>query len=318
MYIGIDLGGTNIAIGIVDADCNIICKDSVPTGRKRPYQEIVRDMAELIEKLMQDSGYNKKDIEYIGLGSPGYADSKKGEIIYASSFPTFRRVPLAAELNKYFPGVKVFLENDANTAAYGEFIAGAAKGLSDVVAVTLGTGVGGGVIIDGKIYSGSNHAASELGHKVIAFDGLQCECGRRGCWEVYASVSALIRQTKEAAEANPESLIWKEVDNDLEKVNGKTVFDAAHKGDETAKKVIDQYIKYIVVGVADVVNVFQPEAIIIGGGISKQGEELLSPIREAVDKETYGVDIKKADIIAASLGNDAGIIGAAMLWKQKQ
>ena len=318
MYIGIDLGGTNIAVGIVDENCNIVRKGSVPTERKKPFEEIVKAMADLALKLAAEEGLEPSDITQIGVGSPGALNKEKTGIVFASSFPTFRNVSLLDELRKYFPNADVCVENDANAAAYGELIAGAAKGLSHVVIVTLGTGVGGGVIIDKKIFSGFNCAAGELGHMVIDMNGIPCECGRRGCWEVYASATALIKQTKEAATKNPDSAIWEVVDGDLERVNGKTAFDAAEKGDKTAKEVVDKYIYYLSVGITDVVNLFQPEAVVIGGGVSKQGEVLLQPVREFIAKESYGGTLPRAEIMTAKLGNDAGIIGAAMLWQQKK
>ncbi len=317
MYIGIDLGGTNIAVGLVDDNYRIVRKGSVPTERKKPFEEIVKDMADLTKKLAKEEGISDLEITQIGIGSPGAPNKEKDGIVFASSFPTFRNVSLSKEFRKYFKNANVCVENDANAAAYGELIAGAAKGLSSAVVVTLGTGVGGGIIIDKKIHSGFNNAASELGHKVIDINGPECECGRRGCWEALASATALIGQTKEAAIAHPESTIWEIVEGDLDKVNGKTAFDAAEKGDETAKAVVDRYIYYLCVGITDVVNVLQPEAIVIGGGVSKQGEVLLAPIRKFVAKESYGEDLPRAQIVTAKLGNDAGIIGAAMLWQQK-
>ncbi|MBE7039327.1 MAG: ROK family protein [Ruminococcaceae bacterium] len=318
MYLGIDLGGTNIAAGLVDDNCKIIRKNSVPAGRTRPFHEIVKDMIELSQKIIKEEGLEDSDVEKIGIASPGIANNEKGEIVYASSFPDFRNAPVAKEFKKYFPESEVYLENDANAAAFGEMMAGAAKGKSNTVAVTLGTGVGGGIIIDKKIYSGFNNAGGEIGHKVIVCDGLECECGRRGCWEMYASGSALIRQTKEAAKANPQSLINIITNGNLEKINGKMVFDAADKGDVTANEVISKYIKYISVGIVDIINVFRPGVIVIGGGISGQGERLLSPLREHAQRESYGSVDMKTEIVAATLGNDAGIIGAAMLWRQSK
>lgn len=318
MYLGIDLGGTNIAVGLVDDDCKIVRKGSVPTGRTRHYSEIIKDMAELSKKLVQEERIRISDIKKIGIGSPGRIDKEKGEIIYASAFPSFRNFDVASELKKHFPESEIYLENDANAAAFGEIMAGAAKRKKDVVLVTLGTGVGGGIIIDGKVYAGFNNAGGELGHRVLVLDGLPCGCGRKGCWEMYASGSALISQTKEAAKANPESLINALADGDLEKINGKTAFDAAEKGDAAAKAVVENYVKYLSVGVVDIINVFQPESVVIGGGIAAQGERLLAPIRECAARETYAADNKRTEIVAAALGNDAGIIGAAMLWKQKK
>ncbi len=318
MYLGIDLGGTNIAVGLVDDACKIVRKGSVPTGRTRHYFEIIKDMAELCKKIANEEGLEISEIKKIGIGSPGRIDKEKGEIIYASAFPSFRNFDVASELKKYFPESEIYLENDANAAAFGEIMAGAAKGKKDVVLVTLGTGVGGGIIIDGKVYAGFNNAGGELGHRVLVLDGIPCGCGRKGCWEMYASGSALIRQTKESAKANPESLINALADGDLEKINGKTAFDAAEKGDAVAKTVVENYVKYLSVGVVDIINVFQPESVVIGGGIAAQGETLLSPIRESAARESYGADNKRTEIVAAALGNDAGIIGAAMLWKQKK
>lgn len=316
MYLGIDLGGTNIAVGLVDNECHIIKKDSVPTGRKRPFEEIMRDMANLCRKVMAEAGAKDEDIKSIGVGSPGTPDVLKKEIIFASSMPTFRNAPIEKELWKHLPNVPVYVENDANAAAYGEVIAGAAAEYSDAVVVTLGTGIGGGIILNKKIYAGFNHAGSEIGHKVIVLDGIECECGRHGCWEMYASASALIRQTAEAAKKHPESIINEIIGNNKENIDGKTAFDAARCGDETAKKVVKRYIEYLGTGIVDIVNVLQPEAIVIGGGISKEGDNLLNPLNEYVNNFGYGINVAKPKIIIAKLGNDAGIIGAAMLCQQ--
>ncbi|MBQ3817540.1 MAG: ROK family protein, partial [Clostridia bacterium] len=206
------------------------------------------------------------------------------------------------------------IENDANAAAYGEYIAGAGKGTENFVAVTLGTGVGGGVIINGKIYSGSNYAGAELGHTVINMDGEACTCGRKGCWEAYASATALIRQTKQEMIKYPQSVMWDMCEGDINKVSGRTAFDAMRKGDLAGKKVVDDYIKYVAVGISNNINIFQPEVICIGGGVSKEGDTLVIPIREYVSGENYARNVeKKTEIKTAALGNDAGIIGAAYL-----
>lgn len=316
MYLGIDLGGTNIAVGLVDDECNVVKKASAPTGRKRPFEEIVADMAKLCKEVLEETGTSIDSVKAIGLGSPGIPDTVNKKIVYASSMPTFKNAPIQTELWKYFPNIPVYVENDANAAAYGEVLAGAAKDYSNVVVVTIGTGVGGGVVIDNKIYAGFNHAGSEIGHKVIVMGGIDCECGRSGCWEVYASASALIRQTKEAAAEHPESIIHKLTEGNLENVNGKTAFDAMRKGDETGKAVVEKYIEYLGTGIVDIINVFQPEAIVIGGGVSKEGDNLIHPLTEYMEKYSYGVDVEKTKLMTAKLGNDAGIVGAAMLWKQ--
>ncbi len=318
MYVGIDLGGTNIAIGLVEDNYDIIAKGSVPTGKERPFVDIIYDAAQLIQNLLAETGKTAADIQCIGMGSPGVPDADNGIIIYASTFPHMAYSNVQAEFDKYFPGVKVYLENDANAAAYGECLAGAAKGADNAVVVTLGTGVGGGVIIDKKIYAGFNHCGSELGHTVINFNGPACVCGRHGCFEVYASASALIRQTAETIQSYPDSIIHQMIEHDLSKLNGKIPFDAAKQGDRAGQKIVNKYIEYLGIGLANVVNLFQPEKIVIGGGVCKEGDYLLKPLSAYVDSQKYTDKVLQPELVTATLGNDAGIIGAAMLWKQQK
>ena len=313
-YIGVDLGGTNIAVGVVDENGKIIAKDSVPTKKEREYPEIVKDMAMLSLKVVKDAGLELKDIKSIGIGSPGTPDEKNGVLVYANNL-RFYNVPLRAEMQKYIDK-PVYIGNDANVAALAESVAGAAKGVQHSVTVTLGTGVGGGVVINGKVYSGFNFAAAELGHMTIMMDGEQCTCGNKGCWEAYASASALIRQTQEAAKEHPESLVYKLVDGDLTKIDAKTAFDAAKQGDKVGQELVDQYIKYIAVGLGNIVNIFMPEVIVIGGGVCKEGEYLLAPLRKRVRELAYTREIPLPEIKVAQMGNDAGIVGAAMLGKE--
>ena len=316
MYtIGIDLGGTNIAAGIVNDNYEIIRKDSVPTGADRPGEEIVRDMANLCKKIIADEGLTEADIEYIGIATPGTADSDTGVVVYANNLP-FLDFPIADLLKRYINIDRVLIENDANAAAKGEAVAGAAKGYANSVMITLGTGVGGGIIIDNKVYSGFNHAGAELGHIVIEYDGVQCSCGRKGCWEAYSSATALIRDTERAAKANPDSLLAKLVEENGGKANGKIPWDAMQSGDPAGKEVIDNYIENLSEGIANIANIFQPSTIAIGGGVSRQGDNLINPLKEALKGKIYGGDfMKTADIVTAKLGNDAGIIGAAFLGK---
>lgn len=313
-YIGVDLGGTNIAVGLVDEEGRIVHKDSIQTGRDRSYKDIIKDMAMLAVKVTKDAGRDIKDVKCVGIGSPGTTDSERGILVYANNLPDFVNVPLRAEMQKYID-LPIFLDNDANCAALAESVAGAAKGTSSSVTITLGTGVGSGVIIDGKVYSGFNYSAPEMGHMVIELDGEQCTCGRKGCWEAYASATALIRQTKAAVQKNPQSLINKLVNNDLSKINAKTAFDAAKQGDETGIEIVDKYIYYLAEGIINVINIFAPEVLVIGGGISKEGEYLLKPLRERVYKHVYFKEEPQTRIVIAQMGNDAGIVGAAMLGR---
>ena len=318
MYtIGIDLGGTNIVASVVDDDYNIIGTSKTPTNAPRSADEIFDDIADVCEEAVKAAGLTMDDIDSVGMGTPGTVN-QDGVIEFANNL-AFNNVPartmLAKRINK--PEEKVFIENDANCAALGEAYAGCGNGAKDFVAVTLGTGVGSGVIIGGKIVNGVNYAGGECGHMVIVVDGEQCSCGRKGCWEAYASATALIRQTKKAMEEYPDSLMHK-LAKEEGKVSGRTAFDAMRLGDIAGIKVVDDYIKYVACGLINIVNALQPEIICIGGGICNEGETLMKPLRRFVQSERYSIHSKiQTKIVKAELGNDAGVIGAALLGKVK-
>ena len=318
MYtIGIDLGGTNIVASVVDDDYNIIGTSKTPTNSPRSADEIFDDIADVCEEAVKAAGLTMEDIDSVGMGTPGTVN-QDGIIEFANNL-AFNNVPartmLAKRINK--PEEKVFIENDANCAALGEAYAGCRNGAKDFVAVTLGTGVGSGVIIGGKIVNGVNYAGGECGHMVIVVDGEQCSCGRKGCWEAYASATALIRQTKKAMEEYPDSLMHK-LAKEEGKVSGRTAFDAMRLGDIAGIKVVDDYIKYVACGLINIVNALQPEIICIGGGICNEGETLMKPLRRFVQSERYSIHSKiQTKIVKAELGNDAGVIGAALLGKVK-
>ncbi len=309
MDIGIDLGGTNIAAGLVSEDGKILAQTSTPTRNEREAIEIVKDMAMLVEKLAQDYGIDKSEIKGIGIGSPGSIDFNNGVVVYSNNLK-MEKFPIAKELTA-LTGIKGSVENDANCAAMGEYVVYEDK-VKDFLFVTLGTGVGSGIVVDGKMLHGFNGAAGEGGHTVIVKDGEQCTCGRKGCWETYASVTALIRQTKVAMEKDPDSLMH-ELAKKEGAVTGRTSFDAAKAGDKTAQEVVAQYAIYVAEGLTNLENIFQPEMICIGGGISREGDYLLDPIKEFVAKNGYNKYMKKTEIVTAKLFNEAGIIGAAML-----
>lgn len=313
-YLGIDLGGTNIAVGLVDEDYKIILKDKVPTGASRPISEIMDDMAELCKSVINKANITVDEVESVGIATPGSVDPKTGYLRYANNIKV-SNYPMAEELHKRFPVKKVFLENDANAAALAEAKAGAGKGCSDLVMITLGTGVGGGIVIGGKLYSGFNYSGAELGHTVIEYGGRPCSCGRLGCFEAYSSATGLINMTKEKMIENADSLMWELVSDNLDNVSGRTAFDAAKKGDAAAKKVVDMYIKYLACGLTNMVNIFQPQVLCIGGGICGEGDYLLKPLIRAIRRCEYGAATQTdfSDIKIAELGNDAGIIGAALL-----
>lgn len=310
-YIGIDLGGTNIKAGVVNENFEIIAKATTKTLCPRPAKEICDDMAKVSIEAAEKAGISIDDVEWIGIGTPGIADNVNGTIPYSNNLD-FHDVPVRKYIQEHI-NKPVYVANDANAAAYGEFVAGAAKGAKDAVCITLGTGVGAGIIVDGKILTGSNLAGAELGHIVIEVDGPQCTCGRKGCFEVFSSATGLIRMTKEAMDADPASIMHKMAAEDG-KVSARLAFNAMRAGDKSAKEVVDKYIKYLAAGITNAINIFQPDVLCIGGGVCNEGDPLMVPMRELVKKEVYTRMLdKNTRIEVAALGNDAGIIGAAFL-----
>lgn len=317
MYtIGIDLGGTNIVSSVVDENYKIIATSKTPTNSPRTADEIFDDIARVTLEAIELAGLTKDDIDSVGMGTPGTVNGD-GVIEFANNLG-FNNVPGKKMLVDRLGIEKVYLENDANCAALGEAYAGVGNGAKDFVAVTLGTGVGSGVILDGKIVNGVNFAGGECGHMVINVGGEQCSCGRKGCWEAYASATALIRQTKRAMEEYPDSYMHHLAEEEG-KVSGRTAFDAMRKGDIAGIMVVNKYIEYVACGLINLVNALQPEIICVGGGICNEGETLMKPLRKYVEAERYSIHSKiQTKIVKAELGNDAGVIGAAILGKVKE
>lgn len=317
-YIGVDVGGTNIACGIVDDECGIIARSKVKTNergkdRTPAYEDVLEVIKSAVRIACDEAGISPSAAHSIGRGCPGTCNSASGIVEYSNNLG-FLNVPLRGDVEKEF-GIPVYLENDANAAAFGEFVAGAAKGANSAVVITLGTGVGSGIVIDGKLYRGANFAGGELGHTVIVVDGLPCTCGRRGCFETYSSATGLVRMTAQASELNPDSLVTKMIREDG-KVSARTAYKAMKQGDPTGKAVTEQYIKYLSCGIANAINIFQPDILCIGGGVCNEGDTLLTPLKAAVAEQIYSKNsAKNTDIVICKLGNDAGIIGAAMLFK---
>lgn len=300
--IGVDIGGTNIAAGLVGEDKTIIRKASRPTGSGRDVSHFADDIASLCREVASE---RFDEVEEIGVGCPGTIDVESGEVVYSNNLD-MHHIFLGEELEKRL-GKKVRLENDANAAAMGEYLL---SGRRSMVLITLGTGVGGGAVLDGKLYRGFNGAGFEPGHMIIQIDGEECTCGNRGCWEAYASATALIRQTKEAMAKDKSSLMHKWVE-EHGVLDGRTAFECARAGDESAREAVGRYIEYLGCGLVGVVNLLQPECILIGGGLSGEGEALLQPLREYVFKRDFNKYAAKTQIKSARLGNDAGIVGAA-------
>ncbi|MBR3340229.1 MAG: ROK family protein [Clostridiales bacterium] len=312
-YCGIDLGGTNIKAGIVDGEGKLLNKLSIKTMAERSMEEIIHDMGQLAVDAIKDAGLEIKDIECIGIGSPGTPDNDEGLLVYSSNLP-FNKAPMR-KLIREVVDLPVYIDNDANCAAMAEAVAGAGKGAKDSVTITLGTGVGAGVIVNGRIFSGFNQAGSEFGHTVLVSGGVQCGCGRKGCFEQYASASALARMTREAAEANPDSILNR-IHGEVGEWNAQIAFMAMREGDKVAEEVVDSYTSYLADGLANAINAFMPEVLIVGGGVCNEGDPLLIPMREkTMSRPYFGPGVPKTRIALAQMGNDAGIVGAAMMGK---
>lgn len=308
----IDLGGTNIGIGIVSEEGELVFKTSVPVEDNKNPEVLLTQMAEGTKKCIEDCGIEKENIVFVGVGVPGLIEGPKGPVILAANI-NWHNVDAVSFLEEKI-GLPVYLGNDADCAAIGEYHSGSGKQFKSLIMITLGTGIGGGAVANGKLFPGFNGFGGEYGHIPLVHNGVQCACGRKGCFEVYGSANALKRETREAAEQHPESLIWELCEGDLDNIGGRTAFDAADQGDETGKAVVEQYIDYLADGISGIINMFRPEVIVLGGGVSNQGASLLDPLNEKVEKLCVASDtITAPKVVKATLGNSAGIIGAGLL-----
>lgn len=313
LYIGIDLGGTNIAVGVVNEKGDILARTSTPTLPQRPYAELVKDMARCIGTVTEEAGVSQRDIASIGIGIPGVADQKEGKVIFCTNLG-WRDIPLREEMQKYYDK-PVYIDNDATVAGLAESYAGVSVGCHSSVFLTLGTGVGGGIIINGKPWSGAHGVGSELGHMTLVVDGVPCTCGNDGCVERYCSATAIIRMARQACLGYPESLIMKLAGGDPEKIHARTVIDAARAGDPTALQVFNRFTRYLAITVNNVTAFLDPEMIVLGGGVSNAGEFLLNAVKAQLPRYLMYKTLPSPRLELAKLGNEAGIIGAAMLGR---
>ena len=310
MYIGVDIGGTTVKGIITDGNGGILSEGSVATLKGNNGKDLCGCIIKLVNHLIDASGFDKSSFAGVGIGCPGLIDSKNGTVVFSGNL-NIKNYPLANSLSDAL-GTEVKITNDANAAALGEAKFGAGKKYSDSILITLGTGVGGGIVIDGKLFEGGNSAGTEIGHTVIVEGGESCTCGRKGCFEAYASATALIRQTQRAMNDNKNSRMWEKYTP--ETVTGKTAFDYA-ESDAAARAVVDSYIKYLACGIINLANVFRPQVVMLGGGVSEQKEKLTNPLQKILDKEVFaGQTYAPVKIITASLGNRAGAFGAAALF----
>lgn len=308
-YIGIDVGGTSIKAGILNMEKKILAKDSISADAGQSGSRLVENMAKLAKSLPACIHMGMDEVRGIGVGIPGTVNSRTGKISFVNNLQ-LNGFPVKEELERLL-SCPVTVCNDGDAAAYGESIAGAGRGFDHILMLTLGTGLGGGFISEGKIFSGADRLGGEFGHTGIVFQGEPCTCGRRGCLEAYVSATGLIRMTREAMQRYPESLMW-DLAPDLALVDGQTVFDAAQRKDVPAMEVLDSYTDYLAYGIANYVCLFAPDAVILGGGISAQGERLTQIVSEKTESELHGQG-RLPQIVCAELKNDAGIIGAAFL-----
>lgn len=311
-YLGIDIGGTKIAAGIVDEDFHILAKKTVATNVVGGSDAVIGDVIGIIRAMCAEVQVNLKDIPYVGIGCAGTVDSRKGIVKYASNL-RFEEVGLTEPIQTAL-GIPAYLENDANCAGLGEYLA--LENHADIesfIMITLGTGIGSASVINGKLYRGFNGAAPELGHCIIEADGRLCDCGAHGCWEMYCAGHALRDEARAAANGNLQSAMWAGGENRLDDIDGRVAFAAYRQGDAAATAVVKRYLHYFKLGIANVINAFQPEILALGGGICNQGDVLLEAAREAVRRGSYCKTVEPSRVVPAKLGNEAGIFGAAYL-----
>ncbi len=305
-YVGVDIGGMTIKGIIIDETGKEYASGVTPTGCGEGGDKMCRNIKLLVESMLAEIGEEKA--ECVGIGCPGMIDSANGVVVFAGNL-NLKNFPLGKKVGEML-GMQVKVTNDANAAALGEARYGAGKNYEDSILVTLGTGVGGGVVIGGKLFEGYRSAGAELGHMVIAEGGEPCTCGRRGCFEAYSSASALMKKTAQAMREHPESAMWQEYTP--ETVSGRTCFE--YPDDPAAKDVLDWYVRHMACGLANLANIFRPQVIMLGGGVSEQGEKLTGPINELFQKEVFGdKEFAPVKLVKASLGSRAGAFGAASL-----
>lgn len=311
--IGVDIGGTNIVVGIIDEDYKVVIKKSFKTNAPRSAEEICEDIITTYKKIASEAGINPNELTEIGIACPGII--KKGVVVSATNLK-FTDTPLKAIIEEK-TGLHCEVCNDANAVALAEFIISGDSNIHSLVAVTIGTGIGGGIVIDGKIIDGFNGAGAELGHITVEKDGRKCACGSKGCLETYCSASALVKETKKAMIDHTDSKLW-EICTDINKVDGKTVFKAAKLGDKVSQDVLETFMNYLSIGVINMITLLQPEILVIGGGMSKEKDALIEPLTRLVVENSLTKNLaEKTTIKTAVLFNDAGLVGAAAYLRNK-
>lgn len=311
VIIGVDLGGTFVKTAIVSKDRKVLAKDSRPTGAEAGPEHVMDVMAASVRDLLKQSAFNTSHVIAAGFGAPGPMNWQTGVVYSPPNLAGWKDVPLAAEMSKRLDGVPCFVDNDANCACYGEYWLGAGQGTQSMAVLTLGTGVGGGVVVFGKLLRGIDGTAAELGHLKVQRDGRRCGCGGTGCLEGYASVSGMVRTALDALETGKPSTLRAMCDDDSEQLTGKMIFEAAQAGDELARWVFTETATWLGLGIASIVHYQNPEKVVLCGGMIAAGDLLFGPVRETVRKNTFEVPGRRCEIVPAGLGSDSGVLGAA-------
>lgn len=313
-YLGLDVGGTQLVAGVVDAHYRIVAKASLPAGAGRPIEQITTDMARVSREAVAAAGLTVAAMSSWGIGMPSYVNPKTGLLVHANCFG-WKNVPIYDYLRKHLP-LPIYIANDANCAAYGEVLAGAAADYSDALMLTLGTGVGGGIILNKKIFSGYDTMGAELGHTKLVYDGALCTCGQKGCLEAYCSATALVRIMKQRMSEPRQTWLRTLCAGDEERIEARMLFEAARRKDAVALEILQQFTGRLAAGLSTFVVIFRPQVIILGGGLAGAGELLLEPLRRELAACTFAADqIGVPPVVRAQLGNDAGVLGAALLEK---
>ena len=313
LYIGIDVGGTTAKAGVVDEAGQILYKSSCKTGIERDFEDIAADMAELCRHIVRESGHEMAEVAAVGVGIPGEQSPKTGLVAFCNNLG-WVDVPLMQRLRDAL-GLPVYVDNDANVAALAESAFGASRDVKSSILITLGTGVGGGIVRDQRIHTGAHGVGGEIGHMVVVVDGEPCNCGHRGCWEKYASATAIIRMGRALMEEKPDCVLARQMGGDAANLNAKAVLDLAKAGDADCMGIFETYVKYLCVGLANLINIYDPDMLVLGGGVAHAGDFLLDAVRAALGDYVYCPALSWARVELARLGNDAGIIGAAMLGR---
>ena len=313
LYIGIDVGGTTAKAGVVDEEGKILSKSVCRTGKERAFEDIAADMAELCRRVVRESGHEMADIAAVGVGIPGEQDPRSGLVAFCNNLG-WVNVPLMQRLREAL-GLSVYVDNDANVAALAESAFGASRDVKSSILVTLGTGVGGGIVENRRVRTGAHGVGGEIGHMVVVVDGEVCNCGHRGCWEKYASATAIIRMGRALMEEKPDCALARQLGGDAAQLNAKAVLDLAKAGDADCMGIFETYVKYLCVGLANLINIYDPDMIVLGGGVAYAGDFLLDAVRAALGDYVYCPALSWARVELARMGNDAGIIGAAMLGR---